>query len=650
MGQQKPQQKSFLRSLLYDPAANTMVIAAAAMVPLMAMVGGSVDAGRYYMAASRLQAACDAGALAARRAMTTDTFTAEHDQIARNFFDHNFTDGLYGSTDRTRAFTTNGKGVVTGNATAVMPNTIMKAFGVKNFNIAVTCSAEINISNTDIMFVLDVTGSMNCPDNNIAGCPSGNNNDIEAPNALMVGLRNATMNFYDTVKAATSSSAQVRFGAVPYAHTVNVGASLPPQFIADSHTYQSRVANFVTNVIPGNGVEVGDEMVISDQLEWLPRNTSNFGSTSVNDYRFRTSGTSARNQAQNFCFNTLPGTYSIGDETWQVFSGTQYVTNQWSGGNSNNRGACYGRVRKTKTATEDDVIPDVTETVFQNYTYRPVTYDVSALKNGGSITLPTGPMGADQTHTWNGCIEEASTVNTGTFSPTPPDAFDLNINLIPANDAQRWKPQLPTATWWRYAANGARSLNPVVTAQDFNKTPVFFSCVPPAFRLTETITRPQLQAYVDSLVARGATYHDIGMIWGARFISPNGIFAADNNNAPNGDPIARHIVFMTDGFLSTNLDVYSPYGMEWWDRRVTSNNPPTTAQSNERHEARFQAACRAAKNENVSVWVVAFGTELTQSLRNCATPGRAYQANNNAELNTAFQEIAQKIAALRLVQ
>ena len=50
------------------------------------------------------------------------------------------------------------------------------------------------------------------------------------------------------------------------------------------------------------------------------------------------------------------------------------------------------------------------------------------------------------------------------------------------------------------------------------------------------------------------------------------------------------------------------------------------------------------------MWVVAFGTTLTQNLTDCASPGRAYQANDNAQLTTAFQEIAQKIAGLRLTQ
>jgi Flp pilus assembly protein TadG len=81
MGRHKQVMQSFMHKLLRDVTANTLAIAAAAMLPLMAMVGGGIDASRYYMAAARMQAACDAGALAARRAMTTTTLNNDHPTI-----------------------------------------------------------------------------------------------------------------------------------------------------------------------------------------------------------------------------------------------------------------------------------------------------------------------------------------------------------------------------------------------------------------------------------------------------------------------------------------------------------------------------------------------------------------------------------------
>ena len=670
MGQETQVRRSFMRSLLRDKTANTIAISAAAMVPLMAMVGGGIDASRYYMAASRMQAACDAGALAARRSMIDDEFRAEDRQVGLNFFDQNFNDGMFSSTDRSRDYTSDGDGVVTGTASGKLPTTIMGAFGYEEFDLSVTCSAEINISNSDIMFVLDTTGSMaDCPDGST--CNSG-------PGSKIVALRAAVLSFYDTVEAATSAAAQVRYGFVPYSQQVNVGFSIPTQHMARSHSYQSRVARFREQFtfIPGNGIEVGDEIVISDQVEWLPRNTARFGSTSTNDYRFRTSGTTERNDATNFCSNTLPGTYTVNSQRW-VVSSTNYVQNVWSGGNSNNRAGCSGRVRKTRIATISDVIEDqnIRSVVWQDYLYcqvdtnddtpcdvtNPVdspagweTVDLSTLYDDNRIMTPTGVRGAMVEQTWDGCIEEPGTVRTDNYSPIPAAAHDININLVPANEDQRWKPALRNVVWKREDPGttnvfgtlvGANLSNTTTPDPNANEARAGYTCPRAARKLAE-ITRTDLTTFTAGLNPSGNTYHDIGMIWGARFVSPRGIFRAENETAPNGDAIARHIVFMTDGAQVNSNENYSTHGVEWWDRRITSDGSGTSEFN--RRASRLQAICRAARQENITVWVVAFGTTLTQNLTDCASPGRAYEASNNAELTEAFQEIAQKIAALRL--
>ncbi|MDP5104317.1 MAG: hypothetical protein NWP98_10365 [Erythrobacter sp.] len=562
-----------------------------------------------------------------------------------------------------RTYTDNGEGQVRGTASGTLPTTLMGAFGYDEFNLSVTCTADINISNTDIMFVLDVTGSMNCPDTS-PGC--GNNGNVESNTALIKGLRAAVMNFYDTVEDATSNSAQVRYGIVPYAPNVNVGFSIPQQYMATTHTIQSRVARFREEFtfIPGNGIEVGDEIVISQQNEWVPRNTANFNSSSTSHYRYRTSGTSARNAGIDYCFNSVPGTYTVNGQKW-VISGMNFQDNVWSGGNSNNRSGCFGFIRKTRIATEADVIEEqnIRTVVNDGYTYCPVTtgvanqcgtnnpadspagwetVDLTDLYDDNRIMMPTATNGAMENLTWNGCIEEAETVNAANWTPIPAGANDLNINLVPTTEAQRWKPMLRDAVFRRTDSGGNRQLsNRTTTSNLANPTS---DCPVPARRLGE-ITRTDLQTYVDGLRARGSTYHDIGMIWGARFITPRGIFRADNEAAPNGDAIGRHIVFMTDGLLQPNIDQYGTYGMEWWDRRVTANGSTDVAA---RHNARFLAACRAARQENITVWVVSFGLPLTAELNECASPGRAYEAADNAALTAAFREIAQKIAALRL--
>lgn len=646
---------SFLHRLLHDTAANTLAISAAALIPLMAMVGGGIDASRYYMAAARMQAACDAGALAARRAMTTNAFTAEHQTIGLNFFDQNFNDGIFGVTNRVRSFSSNGNGVVNGTATGKLPSTIMGAFGYTEFNLSVSCSAEVNISNTDIMFVLDVTGSMaDCPDN--SQCGSG-------PGSKIVALRSAVMSFYDTVQAATSPAAQVRYGVVPYSQQVNVGFSIPREHMRSTNTYQSRVARFNPPAFPNN--QEGDEIFISDATEWLPRQTSGFNSTNTDSYRFRTDG-SAGTTARNVCTN-YPGTYNVtvsgATQQWEVIGPTSFVLNQWPNtGSSNNLAGCSARVRKTRRLTTTDVTPQFRDWLYCNVTTGATTpcgvnnpvgspagwqsvnlSDVYSTSR--TVNMPLGTNGAMTAITWTGCIEEPDTVLTDNYSPIPNNAHDLNINLVPTSENQRWRPALQGAVWERRDANNNRVTGNVSSGSQPNQSRPGWTC-PRAARKLSAITRSELQNYVDGLAASGNTYHDIGMLWGARFLSPRGIFSAENATAPNGDPIARHIVFMTDGAQVNSVENYSTHGTEWWDRRITGDGD--SAREFNRRAARLQAICRAAQQENITVWVVAFGTTLTSNLQTCASPGRAFQANDSATLNARFQEIAQKIAALRL--
>jgi hypothetical protein len=586
--------------------------------------------------------------------MATNQFTTEHQTIGLNFFDQNFNDGIFGTTNRVRSYTSNGNGVVTGTASAVLPSTIMAAFGYNQFSLSASCTAEVNISNTDIMFVLDVTGSMSqCP--NGTECSSGSGSKI-------VALRTAVVDFYDTVQAATSPAAQVRYGLVPYSQQVNVGFEIPRQHMVSQNTYQSRVARFNAAAYPNNNQ--GDTIQLSDQTEWLPRSTSNFNTTNTDNYRFRTDG-SAGITACNFCTN-YPNTYTVTvsgqTQSWQVIGPTEFVTNQWPyAGSNNNLAGCRARVRKTRQLTATDVTPQFRDWVYcqvttgatnncgvSNPARSPAGWEavnLTSVYSGNTINMPLGTNGAMTAVNWAGCIEEPNTVLTDNYSPIPTDAFDININLVPTNESQRWRPALQTAVWERRDSGGNRTTNAVSSLDQSTQDRPGWTC-PRAARKLSTITRTDLQTYVNGLTASGNTYHDIGMLWGARFITPRGIFSAQNATAPNGDPIARHIVFMTDGVQVNSVENYSTHGVEWWDRRITGDGNSTREFN--RRASRLQAICRAAQQENITVWVVAFGTTLTQNLIDCASPGRAFQANDNATLNARFREIAQKIAALRL--
>ena len=175
------------------------------------------------------------------------------------------------------------------------------------------------------------------------------------------------------------------------------------------------------------------------------------------------------------------------------------------------------------------------------------------------------------------------------------------------------------------------------------------ACPAEAVRLTAW-NRGQLESYVEHLDPTGSTYHDIGMLWGARMISSGGIFA-DSPDVFNSMPVSRHIIFMTDGQLDTDNDIYQAYGIEKHDQRVTGMSSASESERNSRHMQRFRMICNAVKGMNVSIWVIAFGTTLSSEMTECASnANQASTATNSATLIQRFREIGSNIGALRLVQ
>jgi len=65
-------------------------------------------------------------------------------------------------------------------------------------------------------------------------------------------------------------------------------------------------------------------------------------------------------------------------------------------------------------------------------------------------------------------------------------------------------------------------------------------------------------------------------------------------------------------------------------------------------ENRFAFACDQVKNRNVTVWVIGFGTTMSDLMKNCAGPGHWFQADDTAELSDAFVKIAKAMGDLRI--
>lgn len=542
-----------MRTLVRATGGNVAILSAFAIIPLLAMIGGAIDSSRTYMAYTRLQQACDAGALAGRKAMSNVTRLTDTEKAKANeFFNFNFPAGTYSAERINAVYSKGADGVVVGAASLSMPTTLMKMFGFGSIPVSTTCQAELYIPNTDVMFVLDVTGSM-------AWKPDGTRNPPYSE-SRMYGLKQAVKDFYGALGPGPASGpGRIRYGFMPYNSNVNVGRIV----------YDLNPAYFVGGIT-------------NENLTYSSR----------------------RGDRIQTCYNWRGEAYSCDYVAW---------------------------TRMDRTL---NVKPYVTT---RNAQANPAYW--SGNPTGYNYDAPTS-------FSWSGCIEEAQTVATITASSSlevPIGADDLQIDLKPTSGGSRWKPALgqlmytPNSTAW-------------ITADP---------CPPEAGKLLQytsdynasTKQSASFNSYVESLSAGGGTYHDIGLMWGARFLSPNGIFSATNSDAvaPGGSATSRHLVFMTDGELST----YPDYGDAWGVNQVNGRVAPTNAnvsRMDETHLRRTQIICNEMKKRGFTIWIVGFGSSgLSQELKECATDADHWSiATDTTALRKTFSKIAQTIGGLRL--
>jgi Flp pilus assembly protein TadG len=714
--------RGFLTHLARNEAGNTLAMMAIALFPLAGLVGGGFDMSRMYLVKTRLQQACDAGALAGRRIMGAGQWSANSNAAntaAEQFFDGNFENNAYGTINRTRSFA-EAAGRVTGTASATVPMTLMRIFGQESRTITVECDAEMRLPNTDIMFVLDTTGSM------AETIPGDTSQKI-------VTLKFAVKCFYETVArlntaadctpgtpgptSGTAGQTQIRFGFMPYATNVNVGRLLDNAWLADSWQYQTRTANTTTvyawSLGTASGVSWGS---YNSPTVPTPTSFSNVSpaSATVDGYpAIRTGVTSTTCATQTAPATTdVPGTptqtltgttnnpptYPATEQTLS-YSGTEphtvsryrYNWNSSSPNGGTNR--CHLQVasatyNKTRTGSATRPIAWTPYQRFVNWTYQPASLDISGLKAGGttwnaSIQVPqttstvsnvrlsgsssttSFSIVANRTVSWPGCIEERATVRETDYSPIPDGAFDLDIDLVPDGTATSlWGPALPGAVYAR-TSGGDPTLSSVTTTSDFYRADSagLAACGTEARKLQTWGTASAFETYVDSLATTANTYHDIGLIWGARFMSPDGIFASENATTPQGGEIERHMIFMTDGQTCTSSFNYAAYGLPWYDRRQTPVGTEPTGECDDADSdggmlsqqvnLRFAAICEEVRNKNITLWVVYFGTtdaDTVNRMTACATPGRFFNAANSTALIATFRQIAEQISQLRLTR
>lgn len=658
--------RAFMGTLVRDTRANTLAIMAAALVPLAGMVGGGIDISRMYIVKTRLQHACDAGALAGRKSMGGGTWNqtvgsvANYPQVtAGQFFDANYNSAAYGASNVSKAFTENA-GKVSGTASAVLPMTLMRIFGKTTETLTVTCDAEMRLPNTDVMFVLDTTGSM-------ASKAVSTDADTKIDS-----LKTAVKCFYEIVarldtdancttgtpSGGTGNQVQIRFGFVPYSVNVNVGRLLPTSYFPDSWKYQTRKINSITYTngtpsqnatdttwnTPGNWNDKAYTVTKGSSgnasKTWCE---SNAPSTSV------TNGSSNSTETSN---TPYPGGRTVTYTTTTQVTKREYQYDTFSGK------VCYFDTRDTSGTTTSSYTR--TDTAQVTWDYGQYDVNVGLLKNGNdwntSFQWQTGNNGTMATVSWNGCIEERDTVSGTNFSPIPSAAYDLDVDTAPYDTKTQWKPSLVALEYARRSGNTYTTSEVKNVSNNYSQPDAY--CPTESRKLQAWPNADNFDTYVDSLTPVGNTYHDIGLLWGARLLSPTGIFKSENQYTPQGGEIERHLIFMTDGDTQTSTSNYAAYGYPWYDRRNVAaadvGNSPGSTDMNDEVNARFAALCTVVKNKNITLWVISFGsgsnTTTENRLKTCASSDRYFTARNSAELQNTFKKIADQISQLRLTK
>jgi hypothetical protein len=599
---------------------------AAAIAPLMAMVGGGIDMGRAYVAQARLQQACDAGVLSARKrlgseAAVTGDIPESTGEIGQRFFNVNFRDGSYGSTERRFDMTLEDDYAISGAASVKVPTTIMRIFGFAQMPINVSCEAQINFNNTDVMMVLDVTGSMAQTN------PGDSLSKIDT-------LKQTVKGFYLQLQAAALAGTRIRYGFVPYSTNVNVGGLLDDDWVVDNWNYQSRqltksLATLITFTRYTSSSYVSGTITTAPDSSYAASFSSTKGYYCPTKPGNTVSTSTASSSKTELVTTPLPGTRTT----------VTYVRTS--------NGASYGVSLKDKTC-------QVSKTTYIDYkdTYAKITEP--AIGSDSQWEYRQYPFDVSNWRTEsNGCIEERGTYEIADYDNVDlSKALDLDIDRVPVagQAATQWRPMYPGLVYARaleWSGSGSFTSNTVDTDKEFVSPQGLgtAACPPPAMKLTE-LDSEEIDAYLATLKANGSTYHDIGMIWGGRLISPSGLFADENGDVSASAPTNRNLIFLTDGETAPSDLSYSSYGIEPIDKRRWS---PGSALSLTQHvERRFAFACDEVKKRNITVWVIGFGTSLNPIMKDCAGPGHFFEAADAAELNATFAAIAKNMSRLRI--
>ncbi len=187
----------FLGHTRRDERGHVAMIFAAAIIPLVSMVGAVVDYGQASNTRSKMQAALDAAVLAAAKQYAATGSMA----AAQSTAETHYSKAAFNAPSGTITQAVMGAGVLEISAAATIDTTFLGLVGIPKMDVTASSAAAISGKELELSVVLDSTGSM-------YGRP-------------LAELKAASADLLDIV--LTKSQKRRRMAIVPFAHAVNVG-------------------------------------------------------------------------------------------------------------------------------------------------------------------------------------------------------------------------------------------------------------------------------------------------------------------------------------------------------------------------------------------------------------------------------------------
>lgn len=165
---------------------------------------------------------------------------------------------------------------------------------------------------------------------------------------------------------------------------------------------------------------------------------------------------------------------------------------------------------------------------------------------------------------------------------------------------------------------------------------------------------------INSMVANGGTNIHAGAIWGFRVLSPGAPYTEGRDY---DTATSKVMILMTDGantyYTSSNMNkaaYYYPFGYLWNVQndatRLGTSSLYSASDVEEQMDTLTVQSCQAAKNAGIEVYAIGLSPPNTSTrtmLTNCASGSdHAYFPTDSSQLNSVFEEIALKLADLRL--